>query len=418
MLLVLVSCSFLMMVFNGVMADDRGTNAMCDTVAVQCLTENKKVIPLYWQCGQFWTTNVKLPDLVLINRSADPVTPCELGVVGTSGGREVAVNRIADDLRRLVKQVDAQFKEKLGSGMLQNVCDPRLATEFGAMVFGGTRLSGADTVNTGESAVILLSHVLFFTYTGLAKIDDLCVTLTVQQGSEKKTIQCPINFTPYQTKGDYVFPLKGALCVTNLPMDIAQHRKALSQEFAIDILAAGLIEKGQFSGAWTANPQTLTDYAIFHREVGAVGDGIIVEAGDKFPESLMSNPAAYSEKQFEELTAKLVPEIGTLNTFAGNYIIIDHENGEFSAYAHLSEGSIRVKPGDRVAKGDVIAAVGNTGHSTEPHLHFQLMDSKDFLTANGLPVMFSNVPPNTANQNCKAANSLLATDYIMLRIDK
>jgi hypothetical protein len=46
------------------------------------------------------------------------------------------------------------------------------------------------------------------------------------------------------------------------------------------------------------------------------------------------------------------------------------------------------------------------------------MDSKDFLTANGLPVMFSNVPPNTVNQNCKAANSLFATDYIMLRIDK
>jgi hypothetical protein len=42
-----------------------------DTVSVQCLTKGKKVIPLYSQCGQFWTTNVKLPDLVLINRSGN-----------------------------------------------------------------------------------------------------------------------------------------------------------------------------------------------------------------------------------------------------------------------------------------------------------------------------------------------------------
>ena len=51
-----------------------------------------------------------------------------------------------------------------------------------------------------------------------------------------------------------------------------------------------------------------------------------------------------------------------------------------------------MKTGDRVEKGRAIARVGNTGNSSAPHLHFQLMDSRDFLTANGLPVMFENAP--------------------------
>lgn len=400
-----------------------------DTVSVQCLTKNKKVIPLYWQCGQFWTTNVKLPNMVLINRGADPVTPCEVEIVGMSEGREVAVNRTADKLRGWVKEDTALFKKTLGSGMLQDVYDRRFAGLFGAaMTFGGTRLSESDTVNTGESAVILLSPVLFFTYSGLAKIDNLRVTLTVEQGSEKKTVQCPIDFTPYESKGDYILPLKGDLCIANLPMSLAQpggHRLAQSAEFAIDITAAGLLdnEDGQtvlqtLSGTGEATRHALSDYPIFRREVMAAGNGVVVEIGDKFPESLMSDPSAYSKQRFEELADKLEPEIGLLNAINGNYIVIDHENGEFSLYAHLSEGSIRVKAGDRVAKGDIIAAVGNTGHSSEPHLHFELMDSKDALTANGLPVMFSNVPPTVNNQNCRAANSLFATDYIMLRITK
>ncbi len=61
-------------------------------------------------------------------------------------------------------------------------------------------------------------------------------------------------------------------------------------------------------------------------------------------------------------------------------------------YCHLKEGSIRVKAGQNVAKGEVIGRVGNTGNSSEPHLHFQLMDSRDFFRANGLPVMFENIP--------------------------
>ncbi|MCX6050478.1 MAG: LysM peptidoglycan-binding domain-containing M23 family metallopeptidase [Chloroflexi bacterium] len=61
---------------------------------------------------------------------------------------------------------------------------------------------------------------------------------------------------------------------------------------------------------------------------------------------------------------------GSWNTGYGNYIIIDHGNGFTTLYAHLS--SVFVKPGENVARGEQIGLVGNTGHSTGPHLHFEI----------------------------------------------
>jgi len=74
-------------------------------------------------------------------------------------------------------------------------------------------------------------------------------------------------------------------------------------------------------------PTKLSDYLIFQREVMAIGDGTVVEVGDKFPESKMNNPQIYSETFFSELIKELLPEIGFLNTVSGNYIIIDIATG-------------------------------------------------------------------------------------------
>jgi murein DD-endopeptidase MepM/ murein hydrolase activator NlpD len=73
---------------------------------------------------------------------------------------------------------------------------------------------------------------------------------------------------------------------------------------------------------------------------------------------------------------------------AGDQIIIDHGNGEYSLYAHLKPGSLKVKPGDVVKAGQPIAQMGSSGNSTEPHLHFQVCDRPDPLNCAGIPINF------------------------------
>jgi murein DD-endopeptidase MepM/ murein hydrolase activator NlpD len=101
--------------------------------------------------------------------------------------------------------------------------------------------------------------------------------------------------------------------------------------------------------------------AVANARVVAVRDGI-AESG-----SVSANPShALDEK-------------------AGNYVALDLGDGRFAIYEHLKPGSIRVARGDRVRRGHVIASLGFTGDSTEPHLHFHVADSPEPLSGEGLP---------------------------------
>jgi murein DD-endopeptidase MepM/ murein hydrolase activator NlpD len=68
-------------------------------------------------------------------------------------------------------------------------------------------------------------------------------------------------------------------------------------------------------------------------------------------------------------------------------VILRHD-GAWSAYVHLTTGSVAVKGGQTIRAGDVLGRVGHTGNSTAPHLHTQLMDGPDPLVAKGVPCAF------------------------------
>jgi hypothetical protein len=74
----------------------------------------------------------------------------------------------------------------------------------------------------------------------------------------------------------------------------------------------------------------------------------------------------------------------------GNYVVIQHHDGEFSLLAHLQKGSVLVKPHDLVSRGQIIGACGNSGDSTYPHIHFQVMDGPDHFRSQGLPVKIAD----------------------------
>jgi len=69
-------------------------------------------------------------------------------------------------------------------------------------------------------------------------------------------------------------------------------------------------------------------------------------------------------------------------------VILSLGGNVFAIYAHVQPGSIKVKPGQQVRRGDVLASLGNSGFSYEPHLHFQIADA-DGLAGEGLPYVFS-----------------------------
>ena len=80
----------------------------------------------------------------------------------------------------------------------------------------------------------------------------------------------------------------------------------------------------------------------------------------------------------------------TLETAAGNHVILSLRNGHYAFYAHLQPGSIRVKPGDRVRRGQVLGLLGNSGNSNAPHLHFHISNGNSWVASEGVPFLFDS----------------------------
>lgn len=89
-----------------------------------------------------------------------------------------------------------------------------------------------------------------------------------------------------------------------------------------------------------------------------------------------------------------IPGLRNTRDIPGNYVIIDHLNGEFSILAHFKNGSVLVKEGDKVGAGDLIGQCGNSGHSNLPHLHYHLQNTSRWLDGEGLPAQFRNFYAN------------------------
>jgi murein DD-endopeptidase MepM/ murein hydrolase activator NlpD len=171
-------------------------------------------------------------------------------------------------------------------------------------------------------------------------------------------------------------PLRGANWIAmNGPSNTSDHRRAIlyydgrayiGQRYAIDWVITGA-DGATYTGAEHDN----ASYHAWNQEVHAVTDGTIVAVEDGIPENVPNSG---------KLAVAMTDE-----TIAGNHIIEDLGGGHFAAYAHLRPGTLKVKVGDTVHAGDVIAHLGNTGNSSEPHLHFQVCDAPSFLKSEGLP---------------------------------
>jgi hypothetical protein len=176
--------------------------------------------------------------------------------------------------------------------------------------------------------------------------------------------EAPTHFLSYKTKTRLRLPFHGLWYVAagGRAINTNHHAVATDQRFAYDFL----IKKDGYS--FQNDGSRNEDDFCYNQEIIAPGSGTIVAAVNNIPEN----------------------RPGEMSQAAGNYIIIDHGNGEFSILAHLKQGSIAVKPGDKVAIGKFLGRCGNSGHAAQAHLHYHLQNSPVIFKGEGLPAQFQS----------------------------
>ncbi|MGE7130151.1 M23 family metallopeptidase [Lysinibacillus xylanilyticus] len=168
------------------------------------------------------------------------------------------------------------------------------------------------------------------------------------------------------TKNKYIMPIRGEWFVfwggTN--EFVNYHYVYENQRYAYDLVK---VQDGQ---SYQNSPIQNEDFYAFDEDIIAPADGKVVKVVDGIKDNV---PGEMDERNA-----------------AGNYVVIEHANNEFSMIAHFKKNSILVKSGDTVTEGQLIGKCGNSGNSSEPHIHFQVMDSQNIVYGKSIRILFKD----------------------------
>jgi hypothetical protein len=209
------------------------------------------------------------------------------------------------------------------------------------------------------------------------------VKLSGGNGSHHYEATLVVEPQPYVTRTHLILPLKGRVIVYDGHDFYAHHRRwdytipGLQQlgfttnfmRYSYDFVpvdAEGVMARG--------DEARNENWFGFGRDLRAAGAGTVVALVDTRPDDRTFDPSQMG---------------GDTMTLWGNYLVIDHGNGEFSLYGHIRQGSSRVKVGDKIGQGTILAAIGAAGSSKFPHLHYELQTGIR-TSSEGLPSIFHN----------------------------
>jgi hypothetical protein len=181
-------------------------------------------------------------------------------------------------------------------------------------------------------------------------------------------------------------PLRGEWAALHTPAErVPSHGSDfLGQAFAFDFIRvhprSGMpYERGFWRHLLSAQPAAA--FLAWDQPVHAAEDGEVVACSDGWPDRPRMNLV------HTLLESEPSPAGDDLRPLAGNHVIVAGPDA-VALYAHLRSGSVAVRRGGRVRRGEHLGRVGNSGSSTQPHLHFHLMDDSDPLRARGVPCRF------------------------------
>ncbi|WP_407560140.1 M23 family metallopeptidase [Streptomyces sp. 184] len=189
-------------------------------------------------------------------------------------------------------------------------------------------------------------------------------------------------------------PVAGRWRAYNSPADkVPSHgTRYLAQTYSIDIVRTPEEPSGRTLRWWPPFPPN-RDFPAFGAPVLAPAAGrVVTVAGSAHRDHRARNtvPGLAYLVVFEQLVRSVGAGSG-IGTIVGNHLVLELEDGSYALFAHLRRGSTTVREGDVVRAGQQLAECGNSGNSTEPHLHFQLMDGPDPRRAEGVPFTWRGI---------------------------
>jgi hypothetical protein len=296
----------------------------------------------------------------------------------TPGGQDVSVDLVIsnhDAVALDVDRLELTVFDAAGHVLLRRLVD-------GNGVHPGTAVLSARRVEANQTITVF--HP-FPPFPAELPVSQLRYTLDLSgpDGEPQVSRSIVVPVTHYRNGGSFLLPLRGRF-INYDGHDALGHHRRFDVHFP-PIAAFGFTrnfmrysydfvpvdDKGNMHSGDADNNAS---WFGFGKAIHAVADGMVVRASGNAPD----------DRTFDQAKIPEDPMV-----LFGNVVVVDHGHGEFGVYAHARQGSLRVKVGQAVRRGEVIAQIGASGSAFFPHLHFELQDRPD-TRAEGLPSYFDD----------------------------
>ncbi|HJQ38625.1 MAG TPA: peptidoglycan DD-metalloendopeptidase family protein [Thermoanaerobaculia bacterium] len=283
--------------------------------------------------------------------------------------RSILQHVVARDFAAATKNFDASIAELLSADKFKALYETQISPQIGAFVSAGD--ATVEKVENGLTVVTLAT-----------KFEKSPINFVVSWNADGKVVglwfkppevqAAPTRFADYQTKSQLQLPFDGEWYVFwgGRTLEQNYHAVARDQRFAYDLV----IRRKGFSHSGKRDENA--SYFCWDQPIYAPAAGTVTESVDGVEDNKpgVMNPSAP----------------------AGNHLVIDHGNGEYSLLAHFRKGTVVPKVGADVKQGQLVGRCGNSGNSSEPHLHYHLQNAPKYGEGDGLPAQFTNYTANGA----------------------
>ena len=344
--------------------------------------------------GDFIVLNATNPDKGYSDLLVDSVAVAT-GVNETETLTSLRVEVLSKGRRVLTRDVSPEemvhATQILAGAPIKEFVSGQLLNARGLNGLFGRPVAFANSSTMAPSQALLATRLYFSV--GF-KPDEVRVVATVSRAKAGRTVAASVAVRDYKSPIAYRMPLAGQWLMQAVPGVQSHHRFNPSTEFAVDFFKLGPdghVEHGDKLDA--------RSFYGFGTPVMAAADGTVTFViSDQVQDraALVRKPGEALDSFYSRVDdfhmSSMKHNFRAAN--AGNLVTISHEKGgvvEYSSYAHLRAGSVRVKPGDHVVQGQIIGEVGDTGDSAAVHLHFQVNAGPDAFTSRSLPAVFSDL---------------------------